>query len=166
LRVGDAFCMLAVLELVVLRWPVMTDTPKEHERILLVEDDPELCRAVARILRREGLEVTAAPSCAAARALTCPFELGVFDIGLGDGDGVELAEQLLDQGRVTRAVFFTNAGRVEIQRRARRVAPVVQKSDGAEALLQVVLGMLGHRASTRSGILPAAGSPARNRETG
>ncbi len=144
----------------------MTDASRQPERILLVEDDPELCRAVARILRREGLEVTAAPSCSAATALTCSFDLGVFDIGLGDGDGVELAEQLLERGRVARAVFFTSAGRVEIHRRARRVGPVVQKLDGAEALLQLVLGILGRRATTSSGILPAAGHSERKCETG
>jgi len=147
-------------------WPRMTDSSLENERILLVEDDPEVSRAVARSLRREGLEVTAAPSCSTARALTCCFEMGVFDIGLGDGDGVELAQQLLEQGRVVRAVFFTSAGSVEIHRRARRVGPVVRKTDGAEALVQLVLGMLGRRATTQSGILPVADKPQGKRDAG
>jgi DNA-binding response OmpR family regulator len=155
-----------VLHPITLRWSFMNDASRQHERILLVEDDPDLCRAVARVFRREGLEVTAAPSCLAARALTCPFYLGVFDIGLGDGDGVELAAELLERKRLARAVFFTSAGRVETHRRARRVGPVVHKSDGAEALLQVVLGILGRRATTSSGILPTATCSERKRETG
>ena len=121
--------------------------------LLLVEDDPELSRAVARVLRREGLEVTAAPSCATARALTCQFDLGVFDIGLGDGDGVELAYSMLEDFRVGRAVFFTAAGGESVHRRAAAVGPVVRKRDGAEALLQVVLGLLGRKAATQSGIV-------------
>jgi hypothetical protein len=67
---------------------------------------------------------------------------------------------------VGKAVFFTSAGRGEIHRRARRVGPVVRKSDGADALLQVVLGMLGRRSITESGIQTISGKPARKRETG
>src|SRR5512142_860790 len=120
--------------------------PDELARLLLVEDDPEFSRALSRILRRERLEVTAAPSCTAARALTCWFDIGVFDIGLGDGDGVDLAEQLLEEGRVGKAVFFTAANRASVLRRTTRLGPVVRKRDGVEALLQVVLGMLGRTA--------------------
>ena len=140
--------------------------PTRHERLLLVEDDPEVSEAVARFFRREGVEVTAAPSCLAARALTCSFEVGVFDIGLGDGDGVELAAELVEAGRVGKAVFFTSAGSVEIQRRARRVAPVVCKSDGADALAQVVLGLMGRRSATQSGILPVTQGAERKRDAG
>jgi DNA-binding response OmpR family regulator len=126
---------------------------EEVDRLLLVEDDPEFSRVLARVLRSERLEVTAAPSCTAARALTCWFDIGVFDIGLGDGDGVDLAEQLLAAGRVGKAVFFTAVSRSSVVRRTVRLGPVVRKRDGVEALLQVVLGMLGRTAVTRSGIV-------------
>jgi DNA-binding NarL/FixJ family response regulator len=124
-------------------------------RLLLVEDDPEFSRVLSRFLRRERLEVTAAPSCAAARALTCWFDVGVFDIGLGDGNGVDLAEQLLSSGHVGRAVFFTAASRTPLLHRTSRLGPVVRKQDGVEALVQVVLGLLGRGAVTRSCIVPA-----------
>jgi DNA-binding response OmpR family regulator len=134
----------------------MSDEPY---RLLLVEDDPELARAVARILRREGLQVTAAPSCATARALTCRFDIGVFDIGLPDGDGVELAAALLEAAQVDRAVFFTAITRSSTIRRARRMGPLVRKREGAEAVAQVVLGLLGRGAVTRSGFRASVSQP-------
>ena len=133
--------------------------PNDPVRLLLVEDDPELARATARVLRREGLQVMAAPSLATARALTCRFDVGIFDIGLPDGDGVELASTLLDQQQVERAVFFTAVSNSSVLRRARRLGPVVRKRDGVEALAQVVLGLLGRGAVTRSGFRSAAVDP-------
>jgi CheY-like chemotaxis protein len=122
-------------------------------RLLLVEDDPDLSRAVARSLRRHDLEVTAAPSCATALALCCSFDIAVFDIGLADGDGLALAARLLDEACVDRAVIFSAVEDPAVLRRASRLGPVVRKRDGVDALVQVVLGLLGSKAVTRSGIL-------------
>jgi DNA-binding NarL/FixJ family response regulator len=132
---------------------------EQIDRLLLVEDDPEFCRALSRFLRREQLEVTAAPSCTAARALTCWFDVGVFDIGLVDGNGAELAEQLLAEGRVGKAVFFTAVSRESVLRSTSRLGPVVRKQEGVEALVQVVLGILGRGPMTRSGILVNGKTP-------
>ena len=134
----------------------MSDEPL---RLLLVEDDPELARAVGRMLRSEGLDVTAAPSCGTARALPCRFDLGVFDIGLPDGDGVDLATTLLETDQVQRVVFFTAITRTSTMRRARRLGPLVPKREGAQALLHVVLGLLGRAPGTRSGFRSTAAGP-------
>jgi two-component system CheB/CheR fusion protein len=60
------------------------------QRILLVEDHPDTANVFARMLRRDGYEVSVADSCAQA-ARMCDeggFDLLICDINLPDGDGV------------------------------------------------------------------------------
>lgn len=65
-------------------------------RILLVEDDPAVRRATARILRPalgpDGMVVDEAPSVAAAKRLLDAhrYVAGLFDVCLPDGDGLGL----------------------------------------------------------------------------
>lgn len=61
-------------------------------RVLIVEDDPSLARALTITLRARGYEVDAVPD--GARALTALADLGVdvvvLDLGLPDMDGVDV----------------------------------------------------------------------------
>jgi EAL domain-containing protein (putative c-di-GMP-specific phosphodiesterase class I) len=66
-------------------------------RVLLVEDDEDLCTAFARILRSVGLEVETAESAEQAlqRAKTVPFDVVVTDIHMNGGmDGIVLLKEL------------------------------------------------------------------------
>jgi DNA-binding response OmpR family regulator len=65
-------------------------------RVLLVEDDPELAELVALGLRNETYAVDVASTCAAAEGLlrANAFDLACFDLGLPDGDGLELIRRL------------------------------------------------------------------------
>lgn len=112
-------------------------------RILVLEDNPTVRRLVVRVISPISNEIVEACCCAEARAVTdCP--IGVFDVDLPDGDGVELAQELLRVGQVKTVVFYT--GRPVI--RAADVGVVVTKgSDAAElraavdaARLRLVLG--------------------------
>jgi DNA-binding response OmpR family regulator len=123
-------------------------------RVLLVEDDIELGRAVARRLSRDGLQVVVTPSCATTHALTCCCEIGIFDVELVDGDGIDLARSLLADGRIDHAVFFTGCAFQAAMVRATRIGPVVAKRDGVDALLPVLDGLLGRRAPKQSMVLP------------
>jgi DNA-binding NtrC family response regulator len=107
-------------------------------RLLLVEDEATLSRALSRLLRRHGYEISLASSAAAARKVEGPFLLGIFDIDLPDGDGVALAEELLKKGVVERAVFFSGTRDGEQQRRAERVAMLVDKGDGFPQLMATI----------------------------
>jgi DNA-binding response OmpR family regulator len=129
-------------------------------RVLLVQDDVELAGAIARLLRQSGFEVVVTPSCSTTLALTCCFEVGVFDIELPDGDGIQLASELMDAELVQRAVFFSAAEQRPRLARAAQVAPVVPRSHGIDALLAVVQGALGRRAPTSSVIVPSSANPA------
>lgn len=65
-------------------------------RVLLVEDHPDTVRALSRLLARSGYQVKTASSIASALQLAAaePFDIVVSDIGLPDGTGYELMEQM------------------------------------------------------------------------
>ena len=65
-------------------------------RLLLIDDDQELCELLTRWLTQEGFEVTACHEAGSARqALAAlPPEAVVLDVMLPDGSGLELLKQL------------------------------------------------------------------------
>jgi DNA-binding response OmpR family regulator len=112
------------------------------KRLMLVEDEATLARALGRLLSRVGYEVCVAASCAEARAATGTFSVGIFDIDLPDGDGIDLAEHLRRTQIVRRAVFFsgTTVGRQRV--RAARLGPFVEKSKGFPELQAALDGVM------------------------
>ena len=71
-------------------------------RILLVEDHPSLADAVADALRRAGYTVDHAASARSAvqMAQLADYMIVILDLGLPDGDGLELLPKLRKEGRV------------------------------------------------------------------
>ena len=63
-------------------------------RVLLVEDDPSLGATLRERLIKEGFDVTLAVSRREARQTRGPFDLYIFDVGLPDGTGFDLAREL------------------------------------------------------------------------
>jgi DNA-binding NarL/FixJ family response regulator len=106
--------------------------------ILVVDDDSSTRRSVADALGGGAGELTAADSCLAARKLGGTFDVGVFGIELGDASGVDLAEELLHEGRVGQVVFFSGAMWQAPLRRAAALGPVFPK-DGDPAELAAEL---------------------------
>jgi len=103
-------------------------------RVLHVENDSLVARAVARVLKRLGFSTLSVGSCDAARTLKSAFDVGVFDVDLGDGNGVQLAEELLTRGTVSACLFFTGTGNFRLLSRAASNGGVVRKQAGVEAL--------------------------------
>lgn len=68
--------------------------------ILLVDDDETLSRVLRRVLTQQGYTVVEAGGVARALqvARESPPQLGLLDLRLPDGDGVELARKLTEQG--------------------------------------------------------------------
>lgn len=107
--------------------------------LLLVEDDLLLARGLERTLQLKGVRVRHASCCAMASLLTGPFPVGVFDIELPDGCGIELARQLAARGVVARVVFYTACTEAQRVARARELGNVFVKSANLHSLLELPL---------------------------
>jgi two-component system OmpR family response regulator len=82
---------------------------RDHGELLVVDDEPFLCDAVAASLRFLGFEVTTAQTGAEALRLarSRPFELIVLDVMLPDTDGFEVLRRLRRDGSRVPVIFLT-----------------------------------------------------------
>lgn len=108
------------------------------QRLLVVEDDVAVARALSRTLARRGFAVAVARSCTAARSFNESFDFAVLDLDLPDGNGVDLASQLLDDGKIPSVVFFTGSRDPALLARARKLGSVVVKSSGTTTVLALI----------------------------
>ena len=77
-------------------------------KILLVEDDSALRGALEELLCREGYDVVKASNVRTAReGLDATADLVILDVGLPDGDGVELCRSWRSEGVLTPILFLT-----------------------------------------------------------
>ena len=69
-------------------------------RVLLIEDDQRLTTTLSESLRSEGHAVDVAGTAEDGRwmAIEVPYDAIVLDVGLPDGDGIDLCATLRDQG--------------------------------------------------------------------
>jgi signal transduction histidine kinase len=88
--------------------------------VLLVEDNLVTLKVMSRLFRDFGYEVTPAPDIASARtaAQAKQFDLVVSDLGLPDGNGLELMRQLRDQYGL-RGIALSGYGQEEDVRESR-----------------------------------------------
>ena len=77
-------------------------------KILLVEDDAALRGALEELLCREGYDVVKASNVRSAReGLDATADLVILDVGLPDGDGVELCRSWRSEGIQMPILFLT-----------------------------------------------------------
>ena len=86
-------------------------------RILLVEDHTDTREGLRRMLERSGHHVKGAATCADALIMAAEMSVGrldvvVSDVGLPDGDGVELMQTIMSR-HACRAVALTGWGSPE-----------------------------------------------------
>jgi OmpR-family two-component system manganese-sensing response regulator len=69
-------------------------------RLLIVDDDPRVQRALMRLLRHEGYEIHVADCAARAAQLSSSeqFDLIIVDWVLPDGDGLSVVKKLRSEG--------------------------------------------------------------------
>jgi DNA-binding response OmpR family regulator len=81
-------------------------------RLLVVEDDGALARGLAFNLEADGHEVRQAGTCAAAREALASFDpqLVLLDLGLPDGDGLDLLRELRGAGDQRAVLCLTARG--------------------------------------------------------
>ena len=140
---------------------------------VLVVDDCELVAAsVSRILERAGFNVWVAYSCDEARRLATSgsFPVSVLDVQLGDGDGLELARWLRDEGCVGEVVFHSGSPLTHQEREgAGRVGTIVGKGAGSKVLLNAVIeaarNELGRQLATLDELQRRSKAPSRQRSS-
>src|ERR1051325_4601878 len=73
------------------------------ERLLVVDDDAELCQLVTRFLAREGFEISWAPSgnVGVERALAEDYSLIMLDVMRPDTDGFDVLRRIRRHSRTT-----------------------------------------------------------------
>jgi two-component system, OmpR family, response regulator CpxR len=81
------------------------------ERVLVVDDDAELCALVARYLAREGFEISWAPNGLAGveRAFAEDYALIMLDVMMPDTDGFEVLRRIRERSR-TPVLMLTARG--------------------------------------------------------
>lgn len=84
---------------------------REGVRVVLLEDQPELRSLTMRALRHMGLEAQSFGSLAEARKGFEAYEgvpdLFITDVALTDGNGLDLAEELAERGRLRKVIIIT-----------------------------------------------------------
>ena len=120
-------------------------------RILVVDDDASVCRALARLLRSYGYEVDTYASAADVLASGPPADALclVTDVRMPGMGGVELCEQLHAAGHDLPTVFVTAHGTDGLRSVVLQDAPILQKPVAAEQLLAAIASVT--RDATRAG---------------
>ncbi len=80
-----------------------------NAKILLAEDDEFLRSGLVEMLQKEGYEIHAAGTCAAAKALLFGngFDLIILDVMLPDGNGFDLCREIRNSGAAAPILFLT-----------------------------------------------------------
>jgi two-component system CheB/CheR fusion protein len=95
--------------------------PTGKPRILLVEDHIDTVRVMSQLLRRRGYEVQTACTVEAALRLAEqePFDVLVSDLGLPDGNGLQLLNQVRARFPAVKAIAISGYGMEEDIKRSR-----------------------------------------------
>lgn len=83
-------------------------------RLLIVDDDRPFLTRLAKAMTQRGFVVSTAESVATARDIiaTTPPSFAVFDLRLGDGNGLDLITELLERRPEARGVILTGYGNI------------------------------------------------------
>lgn len=136
------------------------DAVRAAPRLLLVEDDVQLARAVTRHLCFHGFDVMVAHTGAAARTGSDCYDFAILDIELPDANGVDLAQSLIEQRRVDCVVFYSSTRDEAVLRRAATLGPVLDKTVGIAEVIEVLQASKPtSQGGTDSTMAPAARKP-------
>lgn len=98
-------------------------------RVLIVDDEPWILRALGRELRRLGHEVVAATGTEDAVADRGRFDAAILDLELGGETGVDCARRLGRQAGPGRVLFHSGTSDRALLGRAASFGRVVAKGD-------------------------------------
>lgn len=118
--------------------------PTEDRKILIVEDDEFMLRALERFCASYGQVVVATTLREATKAIEQDIAAIILDIGLPDGSGLTLLENLREKGRDTAVLVLTGLDPVDTAERAGELnAEFLLKSDDSSKLKDFLRRALG-----------------------
>ena len=112
-------------------------------KVAVVDDDESVSRSIVRLLRLAGMDPTAFRSAQEflASALRPSFDCLILDIYMEKSiSGLELKQQLMDQGDRTPVIFFSAHDDAETQAEAARVGceAFLRKGDDVNLLIETL----------------------------
>lgn len=83
--------------------------------VLIVDDEPDICRMLSGILKDEGYNVVTAGSCKEAEGIFLQEmpEIVLLDVWLPDGDGVELLKRLQERNSISQFIMISGHSNIE-----------------------------------------------------
>ena len=80
-----------------------------NARVLVVDDEPHVCRLIEEILAAQPCDCTCVQTAAEARShlATSQYDVAVLDMSLADGSGASLGDFIAARGLPTKVIFIT-----------------------------------------------------------
>lgn len=124
----------------------MPSAPGRSRRILLVEDNGDTAQTMKMLLTECGYVVeTAADVQQALKTIeSASFDLLLSDLGLPDGTGIDLMQELRRRGHALKGIALTGYGQEEDMRRTKEAgfsAHLVKPAD-ADALIETIAALV------------------------
>jgi len=130
-------------------------------RILIVDEEPAIAKAIRRMLRDHHVEAAPGGIEALARCAESPFDLVIYDLGTSDLGGAEMHQRLHQiSPAVAQRLVFTSAGAVEADDRAWAAAhgvPWLEKPFDFKALEALVTEAAGGAGPTAPAAAASSG---------
>lgn len=82
------------------------------QRILILDDEPNICRSLQMILEHAGYAITIARSIEEGRLLAARADALLLDVRLPDGNGIDLLRQLREQDIPAPAIMISGHGTI------------------------------------------------------
>ncbi|MEJ8855820.1 response regulator [Variovorax robiniae] len=137
----------------------------EMETVFLVDDDPAVCKSLARVLRGEGWRVDSFASAEAFLTRPDPHSRGciVLDVTMPGLDGLELQRRLVETGHPLPIVFLSGHGDIPMTVQAIKAgaADFLTKPVNAQDLIDAVRNAMAQDTTTRQAHADAAACEAR-----
>src|SRR5258708_30800292 len=95
------------------RLPTPDSFPRiSPKRILILDDEPNICRSLQMILEHAGYAVTIARSIEEGRLLAARADAMLLDVRLPDGSGIDLLRQLRELENPAPAIMISGHGTI------------------------------------------------------
>ncbi len=102
-------------------------------KVLVIEDDPAVARAIRRALGVVSLDCDVKSSAAEVREATGRYHVAIVDVNLPDGNGIDLYDELQRKALVRSGIFFTATENEDDKARASLIGTLIPKSEGIQA---------------------------------